>query len=125
MDGVEGMVVLVDEEGIVDDGALPLVLLINDCLRKNYVIHAEKSDKSKKEHSRESVYYINSIRKAGGDEETLIELSQNGRESFWIKLSKFVQEFCKIEILQLRINHNFAHLDLGVSRPGQLTVVQL
>lgn len=89
------------------------------------MIHAEKSDKSKKEQTKESIYFINSIRKAGSDEETLIELSQNGRESFWIKLSKFVTEFCKIEILQLRINHNFTHLDLGVGRPGQLTVVQL
>ena len=52
-------------------------------------------------------------------------MSQDGRESFWVKLSKFVQEFTKIDILQLRINHNFAHIDIGTPRPGQLTVIQL
>lgn len=55
----------------------------------------------------------------------MIELSQDAREGFYIKLSKFVQEFCRIEILQLRINHNFGHIDLGVGRPGQLTVIEL
>lgn len=34
-------------------------------------------------------------------------------------------EFNIIHILQLRISHNFTHLDLGVARPGQLTVIQL
>ena len=52
-------------------------------------------------------------------------MNQNGSESFWIKLSKFVQEFSKIDILQLRINHNYNHVDLGVAKPGQLTVIQL
>lgn len=42
-----------------------------------------------------------------------------------MKLTKFVQEFNKIDILHLRINHNFCHLDLGVGRPGQLTVIEL
>ena len=42
-----------------------------------------------------------------------------------MKLSKFVQEFSRIEVLQLRINHNFAHLELGAGRPGQLSVVEL
>lgn len=37
MDGVEGMVVLVDEEGIVDDGALPLVLLAQPH-RKGFIL---------------------------------------------------------------------------------------
>lgn len=55
----------------------------------------------------------------------MIELSQDGKESFWVKLSKFVQEFSKIDILHLRINHNFAHLDLAVGRPGQMTVIEL
>jgi hypothetical protein len=98
--------------------------LITDCLRKNYIIHATKNFDKNKSNGRESVYYIYSIRRSG-DDETLIEISQDGRESFWIKHSKFVQEFNKIDVLQLRINHNFAHLDLGISRPGQLTVIQL
>jgi len=52
-------------------------------------------------------------------------MSQDGCESFWVKLTKFVQEFSKVDILQLRVNHNFTHLDLGVPHPGQMTVVQL
>lgn len=52
-------------------------------------------------------------------------MSQDGCESFWVKLTKFVQEFGKIDILQLRVNHYFSHLDLGVPHPGQLMVVQL
>lgn len=102
-----------------------LLHLVTDCLRKNYIIHAHKNyDKSKLEEGREAVYYVCSVRRSGEDE-TLVEVSQDGRESFWVKLSKFVQEFSKIDILHLRINHNFAHLDLGVGRPGQLTVIEL
>lgn len=45
-----------------------LLHLITDCLRKNYIIHAVKNfDKTKTEQGRESVYYINSIRRSGED----------------------------------------------------------
>ena len=36
-----------------------------------------------------------------------------------------MREFNKIDILQLRINHNFAHIDIGTPKNGQLTVIQL
>jgi hypothetical protein len=49
-----------------------LLLLVKECLRKNYVIHAERSEECKKELSRENVYYVYSVRNAGRDEETLI-----------------------------------------------------
>ena len=64
--------------------------MITDCLRKNYIIHAIKNFDKSKENSREPIYYIHSIRKAK-EEETLIELSQDGKESFWVKSSKFVR----------------------------------
>ena len=55
-----------------------MLALISDCLLKNYVIHATKNSDRQKNAGRESVYYINSIRK-GNEEETLIEMSQDGR----------------------------------------------
>ena len=55
----------------------------------------------------------------------LIEMSQDNRESFWLKLTKFVQQFSKIDILQLRINHSFTHLDLGTARLGQMKIIEL
>jgi hypothetical protein len=39
-----------------------MISLINECLRKNYIIHATKNY-DKKESSREHVYYVNSVRK--------------------------------------------------------------
>jgi hypothetical protein len=44
-----------------------LLQLINECQRKNYIVHVEKSsDKVKREQGKEPIYYINSIRKSGG-----------------------------------------------------------
>lgn len=42
-----------------------------------------------------------------------------------MRLSKFTQEFSKVEILQLRVNHNFNHIDIGISKENQLTVIEL
>lgn len=41
-----------------------LLQLITDSLRKNYIIHATKNH-IKEKNDRESLFYINSIRKAG------------------------------------------------------------
>jgi hypothetical protein len=30
-----------------------------------------------------------------------------------------------VEILQLRVNHNFNHIDVGVGKENQLTVIEL
>ncbi len=54
-----------------------------------------------------------------------MEISQDGRESFWMRLSKFTQEFTRVEVLQLRVNHSFNHIDLGIGKDNQLTVVEL
>lgn len=71
------------------------------------------------------MYRLLAIRKAVADEEALLELSQDGRESFWLRLSKFTAEFGRVEVLQLRMGHNFAHVELGTPLHGQLSVVEL
>jgi hypothetical protein len=53
----------------------------------------------------------------------LLELSQDGRESFWMRLSKFAQEFTKVEVLQLRVNHIFTHIDINTAKEAQMTVI--
>lgn len=79
------------------------------------MVHCEKSGQGEKQlKGRASVYYILSVRKGSEEEEPLLEISQDAKESFWVKLSKFVQEFKRIEVLQLRLNHQFGHIDLGV-----------
>jgi hypothetical protein len=40
-------------------------------------------------------------------------------------MSKFAQEFKSAEILQLRINHNFTHIDLPESKIKNLTIIEL
>jgi hypothetical protein len=68
-----------------------LLQLINECQRKNYIVHAEKSWERTKDLQRESIYYVLSVRRANGEDEALLEISQDGRESFWMRLSKFTQ----------------------------------
>ena len=46
-----------------------------DSLRKNYIVHAIKNYEKEGE-GRNSIFYINSIRKSG--EDALIEMSQDG-----------------------------------------------
>ena len=103
-----------------------LLQLIGDCQRKNYIVHAEKNiDRMRQDRDRESVYYVLAVKKLSADEEPILEISQDGRESFWMRLSKFTQEFSKVEILQLRVNHLFTHIDIGVGKESQLTVIEL
>ena len=45
-------------------------------------------------------------------------------EHFWVKYNKFVQEFKQIEILQLRINHNFTNIILD-NQATQFSIVSL
>lgn len=79
----------------------------------------------RQDRDRESVYYVLAVKKLSSDEEPILEISQDGRESFWMRLSKFTQEFSKVEILQLRVNHLFTHIDIGVGKESQLTVIEL
>ncbi len=57
----------------------------------------------------------------------LLEICESTKgESQWIKLGKFVQEFRSVEILQLRINHNFT--SLAIAKPlntTNLTIIEL
>lgn len=46
-------------------------------------------------------------------------------EAFWIKLEKFVLEFSKVDILQLRINHNFTYIDLPDCKTETFSIVSL
>ena len=66
--------------------------MIRECLRKNYIVYCEKSGQGEKQlKGRKHVYSILSVRKGGEDEEPLLEISQDAKESFWVKLGKFVQ----------------------------------
>lgn len=73
-----------------------LLQLINECQRKNYIVHAEKGWERNREEDREAIYYVLSVRRSNSDEEALLEISQDGRESFWMRLSKFTQEFSRV-----------------------------
>ena len=42
-----------------------------------------------------------------------------------MRLSKFTQEFSKVQILQLRVNHSFTHIDIGVGKENKITVIEL
>ena len=45
--------------------------------------------------------------------EIILRMKREGKnESFWIKLDKFVTEFTRVDVLQLRINHNFTYISL-------------
>ena len=71
--------------------------MISECQRKNYIVHAEKrNNKANESLDRVSIFYLLSVRRSNGEDEALLELSQDGRESFWMRLSKFTQEFTKV-----------------------------
>lgn len=52
-------------------------------------------------------------------------MKKNNSDAFWIKLDKFVAEFSHVDVLQLRVNHNFncffpEHKNIGA---GHFTII--
>lgn len=52
-------------------------------------------------------------------------MKKEGKDAFWIKLDKFVSEFSRVDVLQLRINHNFSYIDLNNCKTESFNVIEM
>lgn len=52
-------------------------------------------------------------------------MKRDNSDAFWIKLDKFVIDFKVMEVLQLRVNHNFSTFDITNHNTGKFHIYQL